>query len=283
MAELVAHGTDAGNGTCLAVEFAAAGVGIDFHAVEGLRAVAVSIILSRGEVPLVWPDGGTGSAVGFALACIDDIDLVDLAVAVPVVVGEVDVVVDKFQGLDDHLGGIFVVALSVVSAIVGLGLGYSHRSDNIKREFELPLALSVEVVVHGAFEVAVGEVFLVGDALIEGVGVGFLKCDIAEVDQNDDALLLTGDGTHFAYAAWSESFGAAGVRLRAAGLCLGGHGGEADLREIGCAVLLLVGAAVLCEPVVAVFVANESCFHSGSVAERERTDNSWLSRNSADR
>ena len=177
MAELVAHGADAGN-IAIAIELGAAGIGIDFHAVEGLCSATVSIILSRGKGPLVGPDGGAGSTVGLSLVGIDDIDLIDLAVAVPVIVGEVDVVVDKFQGLDDHLGGIFVVALSVVSAIVGLGLGYSHRSDDIEREFELPLALSVEVVVHGAFEVAVGEVFLVGDALIEGVVVGFLEGDI---------------------------------------------------------------------------------------------------------
>ena len=178
MAELVTHRADAIDFASLSIELAATGIGVDAHPIECLRSAAVAIRSSGRELPLVWPDGVSCSAIGFALSGIDDVDLVDLAVAVPVIVDEVDVVVDKFQGLDDHCGGIQIVAITVVRAIAGLVARYGDRTHYIKREFKLPLALSVEVVVHGAFEVAVGEVFLVGDALIEGVGVGFLEGDI---------------------------------------------------------------------------------------------------------
>ena len=53
---------------------------------------------------------------------IDDIHLVYKAVAIPVVAAEIHLVFHRLAGLGHHFAGVQVIALPVVSAIVGVCL-----------------------------------------------------------------------------------------------------------------------------------------------------------------
>ena len=88
MAELMTHRTDAID-VSASVEFSTTSISVDFHSVEGLCTTAIAITGCRREFPLMGPDGCGGTAIGFSLTCINHIYLVDLAIAVPVVVGKV--------------------------------------------------------------------------------------------------------------------------------------------------------------------------------------------------
>ena len=114
VAELVADGADAvERGAAVAMQLVAAGISVDLDAVELQRR-------SRGvgQRPLMGPDGVDAAALSFAIAGVDDVAEVDDAVAIGVVVLEVDVLVALLQHLGDEVAGMFVIALAVVAAVV---------------------------------------------------------------------------------------------------------------------------------------------------------------------
>ena len=106
-------------------------------------------------------------SVGFALASIDDIHLIYIIVTVPVIVGEVHLIVGSFTGLNDHGGGVLVVALFtiLVLAIIRHVVWHGIGSYDIKFEIKLATALVVEIVVYGAYEVTFVEPRLVGNII----------------------------------------------------------------------------------------------------------------------
>ena len=207
----MAHRADAGNTARLTVQFGTAGVGVDSHAVERLYTTSITILSGVRQLPFVRPDSAGSTAVGLALTGIDHIDLLHLIVTVPVVVGIVHFSVSQLQGFNHHLGRMFVVTLGVIRAIVGLFLADSYRAYHVEVQFELTLALLQEVVAHRTFKVAFRIILPVGNALVEGFVVATLERAVLEVDQNDEALLITRDATHLVCPAWRQPLHAAAV------------------------------------------------------------------------
>ena len=76
-----------------------AGVVVELHSVEGM------VLAGVVEVPGVGPHGVVGAAVGFAVAGVIDIYVVDISVAVGVILAEVDLVVESLTGVDHHVLG----------------------------------------------------------------------------------------------------------------------------------------------------------------------------------
>ena len=166
VAELMAEASDALDGT-IGIDLVAAGVCVDHHAVER-NGTAGSFL----QCVHVGPDGVGSTAVGLALAGIEHEHLVHLAVAVPVVVGEVHFGICLLTGFFDHRFGTHVVALGVVGAIVFLVVAHGVGAHHVEVEFELSGALLLEVVGHRPPERALVVAGFVHDALVLGQIVG---------------------------------------------------------------------------------------------------------------
>ena len=274
VAELVAHGADAVDVARQAFQFAAAGVGVDAHAVERERRAR-----GRPQVPGVGPDGIVSTAVGLALAGIDDIHLINLAVAVPVVFRIVDIDIGQLAGLTRHLARTHVVALIVVAAVVRLRVGHRHGAYDVELQFELPHALGVEVVVHRPLEIAFVEVLFVGNALVEGLAVAALETDVAEVHKDDQAALLAEVVAVAAHLAALQTLGTLLVDGLAAHLGVGLQPLHVGKAEHAGPFRRHQRTTVAGQPVVAVLVAHQLGFHLRSVAQREHTFQSGLGRN----
>ena len=281
VAELVAHRADALDGVA-ATEFAAAGIGVDLHAVEAQRARAVAVIAGRLQIPLVGPDGVGHVAIGFAVAGIDDIDLIDLAVAVPIIVGIVHVVIGQLHSLDDHFSRMKVVAVAVVASVVGLSARHGVRTGNVEGQVKEAHALGVEVVVNRTHEAALLEVLFVGDAVVECGIVGGLEAQVAEVHQNDQALLVADVVSKFSHGTplWSQSLAAALVRLRPSGLCPHDDGGAVGFFKDVLHGTHSEDAPVGTLPVMAVFVADENGLDLLSTSQCQHAFQPRLGRNS---
>ena len=176
--------------------FAAAGIGVDVHIVEGEYLSVVAV----GERPFVRPDGVGRAAGGFAEAGIEGKYLVDHAVAVPVVVGEIHGAFYCLAGFGHHLAGMGVAAEAGVTAVVDIGIGHGHGADDIEFDVERSQALVLEVVSHAAVETVFGsEAGFVGHFFVEFQIVLGLELLVAEGHQYDKALFLAFE--HFAGAS----------------------------------------------------------------------------------
>ena len=127
MAVLVTHGANAIERRARdAHKLGAAGIGVNRNVIKVERAAIVGRV---AKLPLVRPDGVLISAVdSLAKAGIGDVDVLYLAVAIPVIVMEIDLSVDELQSLSDHLARLYIVAIAVVSSIVSHVFTYSDRS-----------------------------------------------------------------------------------------------------------------------------------------------------------
>ena len=226
------------------------------------------------------PDGRGGAAVGLAFAGIDHIDLLDFLVAVPVVVGKVDLVVDLMQGFNDHFGRMNVVTVAVITAIVCPLVRDGNRAHDVEGQFELAFTLGIEVVVHRTLKTAIGEVLLVGNALEEGIVVGLLERHVGEVHQDDESFLLSDDAAHVAHFPWCHTLCAAAVGLASF---------EAGLLHDVLRIYLLIGSAhhlvafsVFSFPEMTVLVAHQHGTDGRSVGQGEHTFCSRLGRNCTD-
>ena len=146
VAVFVAHGADARHlRAARAVEFGGAGVRVDLHAVE--REVSVAVL----QPVAVRPNRVGLCAAGLAISGVDDIYLVHLSVAVPVVFAEIHLAVYGLAGFCHHIFGAHVVALGAgVCAVVRHVAGEVHGTHDVKLHIELTVRLVVEVVAHAA-------------------------------------------------------------------------------------------------------------------------------------
>ena len=224
--ELVADGADALD-VPTGIDFVGAGIGVDGHAVEMERGTAPT-----GERVFVGPDGVGGAAIAFAQAGIEDEHLIDLAIAVPVVVGKVDVGVGLPAGFDDHQVGIHVNLVAAL-AVVGVGTVHTDGTHHVEVEFETPSALRQEVVLDRALEASLAETYLVEDAQVERLVVALLELLVGEVGKDDETFLATYElvgGILLAVGTATRTSTPHSFGLRGGSLCLeclDGRGGVA--------------------------------------------------------
>ena len=262
VAELMADGAyavDAGG-----LQFAAAAIGVDAVAVQS------QLLSSLFECPLVGPHRVSAAPVGLALAGIEEKHLVDLAVAVPVVLAEVQFIAEGRTSLNDHLLRVLVVALVVVVAVVASVVGQRDGAVDVEGEVELSLALRLEIVVDGATEAhVVGEVLLVGNLFIELECMCGLEMHIGVFHQDDEPFLLAGVVAVVADAALCHAalamIGGTGTSDSGAGFQSGHVGGDMAV----CCLVEHILPSLFILPVVQVFVAHEQGFHPAAVGQRE--------------
>ena len=136
----------------------------------------------------------------------------------------------------------------------------------------------MEIVVHGTLEATLVEVLLIGDAGIQLVVIRRFECHIAEVHQDDNALLWTkviAEVTHSALLLQVLDT----TRIDAGTLLTGSDldGLGIHFRKVDSVVYLIIGTPVVSQPVVTMLVAYQSCTYSGSVAQCERLSYAPLS------
>ena len=216
-------------------QLVAAGVGVDNGAVH-VEALAIVAFL---EIIHVGPHGLCLAIVGLAVAGIQHEHLVGLAVAVPVILFPVDLVLDSQASLGNHLAGVLVLVPTVVLAIVGAVMAERHRAHHVECEVKLSVALVVEEVVDAAHKLALGIVFLVCELVVEGLCVAARKRLVRKLCEDDEALLLA-----------VEAVGELGEGVSCCGVCFpdGSHALAHALCERlaaaccqGCSALLGVG------------------------------------------
>mgnify|MGYP006913126907 CR=1 FL=1 len=192
VAELVAERADAVAFARRTVEFAGASVVVDVEPVYfalRLGVGAVFIVDSRLDVPVVRPDGVGATAVGFALAGIDDIDEIDISVVVIVVLGEVhtELRVSEFAGFDNHVARVHIVAFAIVFAVVGVVLGEGYGADHVEGGCVGSVGLVDEVLARRAVSPVVGVGVGVHHLVHLRLCVGGLVLGVLEIDEDEQS------------------------------------------------------------------------------------------------
>ena len=179
--ELVAYGADAVYAR-LARHLAAAGIGVDTHAVE--RHVSAQ---RAEQLPLVRPDGALVASGSLSPSGVEEEHLVHLSVTVPVIFCEVDVIVDSQKSRLEHLSYVGVVVRSVVC----IAFWHAHRTGDVEAQEELSVALVAEVVTHRPYEShVVTEVVLVQYAVVQSHIVTVAERHVGKLDKDDETLFL---------------------------------------------------------------------------------------------
>ena len=118
----------------------------DGFAIDSLLAV----LQVFAHPPLVGPDGIASATIVHALAGIDDEQLVDVAVVIPVVEAPVDV--ECFQYFHDVLDQILRILVILLGAGILLGIAADLHIHQVEDDVELAIALGMEIVVDGALK-----------------------------------------------------------------------------------------------------------------------------------
>ena len=156
--------------------------------------VAIDSLLAIFQVfshpPLVWPNGIAGSTCVHTLASVDDEQLVDVAVAIPVVSAPVDILC--LQDIHDILNQILRVLIIRISAGIFLGIATDLYIDQVEDDAEVTITLVVEVVVDGALERVFQQVLGIENLvpLFQGSGLAVLEWAIVECYQNSQLVTL---------------------------------------------------------------------------------------------
>ena len=146
MGELMAKGTDAVS-IVVSVEFGPTGIGVNLHLLkfQGITRMVTIGRQGRTEVICMRPDGACILSIGLTMTGIHHIDLIHVAVIVPIIVRPFHLFIHQLAGFDNHLMNKLRTA---VTGIVLHFLGDSDRSHHIKSEIKLPVALAVEIIMH---------------------------------------------------------------------------------------------------------------------------------------
>ena len=242
--ELVTDGTDAID--AMQAHLSRAGVRVYLDTVE--LEVHAGITKIRG----VGPDGLIGTTGSLALPGIDDVDLVYLAVASPVILPKVYLAVYQTASLGYHLLRVLVLVVIIIIAIVTGFLRHRYRAHNVEVDGKLAIALVTEVVFDTALEVVHLQAFFIGHTVVESLVVGTLKLGVLEVNQDDKALLDTLIIAPFARDVCLTTAREHGIGLAAAlsamtGQCLtvGTLIAPALSRAVGCAVICNIPVGIL--------------------------------------
>ena len=187
MGELVAGGTDSGKPRT-EFEFVATGIGVDGDVVEGERATVVG----RRERPFVRPDGARESARSLTVAGVDDVNLIYLAVLIPVVETEVDRILNGPTGLGGHLSrASIVIAVLALGPVIGHVVGQAHWPDHVERQVESLIALRFEVIVYAPpGSVLMRKSLLIGHAEEKSFVVASGEVAVGKLGEDDQALFM---------------------------------------------------------------------------------------------
>ena len=188
----MAHGTNTIYISILSFQLRTAGIAIDIKILTNSnRTSTVTIIISRSEVVCMRPDSIGIATIGCAFTCINDIDLIYIAIAIPVVLFPVRYLLfSKIHCFANHLASIHIIALTVIFTIIANIFANTDRTNNIEVKLKLSTTLSLEIVCHGALEVSLRESFLIGYTIEERIVMTSLKRLILEVHQNHNSLLM---------------------------------------------------------------------------------------------
>lgn len=146
------------------------------------------------DIPGMGPYRLGRTAGCLAASGIEDEHVVDLAVAVAVILGEIDDAVELVACLLDHIGGVLVVAGPSVAAIIRAVLAQCHGAVDVKLRGKLPLGRLGEEIDSRPGALIVREAGLVEHAVKIVVGIVERHLDILILDQDDESLLLAHGG-----------------------------------------------------------------------------------------
>ena len=139
----------------------------------------------------MWPNGVGASSVSLALAGIDDIHLIYISVAIPVIVGKVDDIVHTFACFYNHFSRPQVIVSIVVCTIVGLVVFKLYWTYNVEIEDEVAVALGSKIVAYATFEIPLRVAFFVSNVVECSLWICCGEFYVCIFDKDDDTLLRT--------------------------------------------------------------------------------------------
>ena len=172
------------------------------------RAIIVVIVV---EVGLSRPQSRIASTCCLTVTGIDNVQVLDLTVAVPVIFSPVDIVqaVNLRNSLMCKLPRILVVSIPGTAAIMAVVVVHLDRADDIECQVEQSVALVLEVVVDrtdGAF--LIGVAFLVDHVPVVCRVMTGSELLVREFRKDNYTLVLTGDVTMVRRIERSDRVGA---------------------------------------------------------------------------
>ena len=211
------------------------------------------------------------TSISLSFAGIDHVHLIHFLITIPVVVGEVHFAVGSLAGFYDHGCWMLVVAffaiqiLAIIRHIVGHGVGSHH----IEFEIKLAPALVVEIVVNGAYEVAIIKMLFVGQAFKVLFGVGILEFHILEVDEDNDTLFLSLDTVARAFLCLTFCHSLGPISIGTLTTFLGSvhHFLTVDHLEKTC-FIFLIGITVAPQPEMSVLITYKTGSNGLAIGQR---------------
>ena len=151
----------------------------------------------------MWPDGISITASRLTLTSIDDINLLNLAIAVPVVLTEVYLLLDSIASINNHLRCIRIILTTCVLTIIFIRMLELYGSDDIESEVELTVALVEEIIMYTSNSTVIIRIsLLVKHILIERLDIiltwsecqyvlRVLESHILKLNQDNKSFLFT--------------------------------------------------------------------------------------------
>ena len=138
----------------------------------------------------MWPYRRFSTAISLTLSSIKHKHLVYFTIAIPIVFGEINTLSScPLTSLSYHLASVKVIAMRIISSIIGTWVLQLTNTYDIKVEFELSSTLCLEVIFHAAFESIVGIVLSIGYLVVQSTVVTTLKLGVGKLSQDDQSLL----------------------------------------------------------------------------------------------
>ena len=167
-------------------------------AVEADAVVIIRCRRRRRNIPRVRPNRVVGAARSLAAAGVEDKHIIYKSVAVTVILGEVDFVVEKVAGVDNHLIAVHVgfrrPPSAAVSAVISHRLRERYRAVDVELGTEEVVRVLLKEIDRRARTVVVREARLVKHTVEIIVGVVEVKREIGILDENNDSLLVAENG-----------------------------------------------------------------------------------------
>ena len=218
------------------------------------------------------------ATVGFAIAGIDNHDLVYFAIVVPVVLLPVgNLRLGQLDGFGDK-GSCPHVASEPVPAVGCRCTTHGDGAKDVEGELEFAVGLLKEIVMDGTHKaVCVAIVWLIDDFVVKGMAVAGVKLHVGELRQDDKPLLLACiNGSPvlcgFLYASHAPPL----VFLE---FCLAFTNGK--VCHLGVlTVRIHIAFSVCTQPVAAMFITHKSGSHFCSVLQSQRFPHTLFHRQS---
>ena len=131
------------------------------------------------------------STLSLSITSVNDIDLVDITISIPVIIGKVNLTICHLNSLTHHSRRRLIIVILIIATIISHLLTYGKWSYNIEIDGQQAIALGQEVITHRA-TVPISTVPHLVELVVK-LCLGMLHIHILKVYQDDKTFFLATD------------------------------------------------------------------------------------------